>query len=229
MTDVPAAPPRHLVVLGHPSPDSFNGAVAEAYCAEARDCGQVATLRDLYAIGFDPRLSLAESRAGAADPPPDVAAELELVRASDIIVLVYPIWFGMPPAIVKGYVDRVLGNGFGGAGIRTGRAHPLLAGKRLLTLSSSATTRPWLEAQGQWEGLRQAFDRYLVAIFGMHSGTHLHFDAVVEGLDERFVRENLEQTRIAARRICGEIAQERHGRRARKAVLQRTLAVTSVA
>lgn len=221
---VPAPPERadalrHLVVLGHPAPSSLNRAIAETYCSAVRACGQDATLRDLYALGFDPLLRDGE-RPGTPDVglPEDVATELALLRAADALVLVYPIWFGMPPAIIKGYVDRVLGAGFRPDDLKHQRPHPVLAGKRLVIFSTSATTRPWLDEQGQWESLRQTFERYLVATFQMHSCRHVHFDAVVDALASRTVYEHLEEVRAAAADLCGALAQEAHARRAQAAL-----------
>ena len=207
---------RHIVILGHPAAHSFNASVAAAYCDAVEDCGQTAVLRDLYAIGFDPVLRDSE-RPGTADfaPAPDVAAELALIRDSSVIVLVYPIWFGMPPAIIKGYIDRVLGVGLLARDIKTGEGHGLLEGKRLVILSSSASTMPWLEEHGQWASMRQAFDTYLTMIFAMADNTHVHFDAIVDGRDERFMRENLERAREQARQTCSVILSERHAARIR--------------
>ena len=218
----PSEPLRHLVVLGHPSPKSLNHAIAEAYCAAVRACGQTPMLRDLYAQGFDPLLK-ADERPGAEPvaPRPEVAGEVEFVRSADAVVLVYPIWFGMPPAIIKGYIDRVLGAGFGSEALKAGHPNPLLEGKRLLILSTSATTRPWLEEQGQWVGLRQAFDHYLVHVFRMAGSEHVHFDAVVEGMSERVVREHLETVRSAASSLCSMLLRARHGRAAEAAVRRR--------
>ncbi|WP_448663378.1 NAD(P)H-dependent oxidoreductase [Sphingomonas sp. CJ20] len=217
-------PLRHLVVLGHPSPNSFNRAIAETYCAATRDCGQIPMLRDLYAQGFDPRLQADERLAAEIEHRPDVAAELELVHSADAIVLVYPIWFGMPPAMIKGYIDRVLGAGFRAEALKARRPHPLLAGKRLLILSSSATTRPWLEQKGQWLALRQAFDNYLVEAFQMHSSHHVHFDAVVEGMPESAVYEHLETARGAAFELSSQLLHERHAAQAQAAVARRRAA-----
>lgn len=58
-----ARPPRHVVVLAHPDPQSFNATIANTDCHTVRVCGQEAILRDLYAIGFDPVLKGSE-RAG---------------------------------------------------------------------------------------------------------------------------------------------------------------------
>jgi NAD(P)H dehydrogenase (quinone) len=212
-------PARHLVVLGHPSPESLNRAIAETYCAAVRECGQTAFLRDLYAEGFDPVLK-ADERPGLPGyaQAPEVARELKLVARSDVFVLVYPIWFGGPPAIIKGYVDRVLGAGFTPEAIKEGRGHPLLAGKKLVSLSSSATTRPWLEEQGQWHGLRHSFERYLTTIFGMREPERLHFDAVTEPMPPGAALEYLEDVRQTARTIAAELAAERHRGAAQAAV-----------
>ncbi|PCD02157.1 NAD(P)H dehydrogenase [Sphingomonas spermidinifaciens] len=203
-------PIRHLLVLGHPGPDGFNHAIAAAYGDAVRTCGQEAVLRDLYSLDFDPRLTAEErSSSGAGTPGAEVQVELNLIRDCEVVALVYPIWFGMPPAIIKGYVDRVFGAGFAAANLKTGIPSALLHGKRLIIFSSSASTRPWLEEQGQWQGLRQAFDLYLQTIFGFREVQHVHFDAVVENGKAHYVDECLASVADAARRLCATLLHER--------------------
>ena len=107
------AGPSHVVILCHPEAHSFNAAVAAKYCATVEDCGQRAIVRDLYAMRFDPVLR-SEERPGTRGffQSPHVAYEMSMLAAADVIVIVYPIWFGLPPAMLKGYVDRVLGSDF---------------------------------------------------------------------------------------------------------------------
>lgn len=219
MTARSSQPAQHLVVLGHPSHASLNRAIAETYCAAVRECGQIAFLRDLYAEGFDPVLRDAErpGQPGYAQAP-EVARELKLLARSDALVLVYPVWFGGPPAIVKGYIDRVLGAEFGADAVREGRSHPLLAGKKLVSLSTSATTRPWLEERGQWEGMRQSFERYLATVFGMREPERVHFDAVLEPMVPGAALEHLEDVRQAARTVAAELAAGRHHEAAQAAI-----------
>lgn len=204
------APIRHLIVLGHPGPDGFNHAVAATYGDAVRGSGQEPVLRDLYSLDFDPRLTAAErSASGQGTPGEDVRIELDLIRDCEVIALVYPIWFGMPPAIIKGYVDRVLGAGFAAANLKTGTPSAMLDGKRLIIFSSSATTRPWLEEQGQWQGLRQAFDLYLQNAFGFREVQHVHFDAVVDGGKPHYVDECLATVEDVARKLCATLLMER--------------------
>lgn len=198
--------PRHVVVLAHPNPQSFNGLVADAWCEAARGCGQEAIVRDLYALGFDPLLRDHE-RPGHAGfhLSTDVEAELDAIRGSDVIVLVHPIWFGLPPAMMKGYVDRVLGAGVTPDQVRHRTADTMLRGKRLVCITSSGTSGAWLEEQGQTEALRQLSGRYLQHAFAMAACDFLHFGETVEGLDQAFVDANLARVDECARAVCAAV------------------------
>jgi len=204
---VSARAPRHAVILCHPAATSFNAAVAERYCETARANGHEVVLRDLYRIGFDPVLKASE-RPTAPDfhMEEDVAAEIAAIGGADIFVLVYPLWFGTPPAMLKGYVERVLGSGFSHDAVRRRDRHPMLTGKRLLSLTTSGTAKPWLQEQGAWMSLHNVFDMYLARAFSMHDPEHVHFGSIVPGLKERFVDEFLFQVETEARRVCADIA-----------------------
>lgn len=221
----PITPARHVVVLGHPALTSFNHEVVARYCKTVRENGQEAVVRDLYAIGFDPCLRADRRPGHATDMSADVAHELGLLRQADVIVFVYPIWFGMPPAIIKGYVDRVLGVALTPADIRDHRPDSILVGKSFATFSSSATTRAWLEEQGQMESIRQAFDRYLMAIFGMVDAGHVHFGAIVDGLAPRFTDEFLCEVEQHARKICSDVAAKRHSMTTKKVMVLQGVAL----
>jgi NAD(P)H dehydrogenase (quinone) len=197
---------KHAVILCHPEPDSFNASVARIYCDTIGALGHEVVLRDLYRIGFDPVLKPHE-QPGRPDFElnSDVAAELDLLQGMDALVLVYPIWFGTPPAMMKGYVERVLGAGFSHRAVRARQYHPMLSGSRLLSFTSSGTTQQWLEEQGAWRSLRQLFDGYIAHAFSLDTHEHVHFSAVVEGLKERFVQEYLEDVRQKARQMCSSM------------------------
>jgi NAD(P)H dehydrogenase (quinone) len=115
---------RSLIVLAHPEEHSFNGAMARlAKRALSRDGGR-AEILDLYRIGFDPlegpahfrerqdpaRFDVQAEQRYAAERgtlPADVASHLEAVAKADLLILQYPMWWYMPPAILKGWLDRV--------------------------------------------------------------------------------------------------------------------------
>jgi putative NADPH-quinone reductase len=95
------------LVLAHPRPGGLNHALADAAADELHSLGHRVAYHDLYAEGFDPVLPEAEMRGG---PSRDTLVELhrgEIARAGGI-VLVHTNWWGQPPAVMKGWVDRVL-------------------------------------------------------------------------------------------------------------------------
>ncbi len=190
-------PIRHLVVLAHPHRGSFNHQIATAYCDTVRECGQVPFLRDLYAIRFDPILE-------TIPEPPELAVLYDLteIRHCDTLVFVYPVWFGLPPAMIKGYIDRVLGAGFKPSKDHVRADDRFLAGREMLSFSTSASTESWLAEVGQATALREAFDRYLATIFGLARTEHVHIDAIVEGLGADYAAQQLARVRQTARETC---------------------------
>ncbi|MDQ2878238.1 MAG: NAD(P)H-dependent oxidoreductase [Pseudomonadota bacterium] len=212
-----AASIRHLLVIANPAPDSFDHAIVATYAAEAARSGQDTVVRDLYAMGFDPILKADERPLhGARVHAPDVDHELELVGAADIIVLVYPIWFGLPPAMLKGYVDRVLGAGYSFRDVHDRTGQPALQGKPLLSFSTSGTSQPWLDEQGQVMSLRQIWDVYLWQGFGMKQSEHIMIDSVVPNISATYAAEQLERVRSTAERTCAMLASNRHAVRSAK-------------
>jgi putative NADPH-quinone reductase len=95
-----------LVVLGHPRPDSFNHAIAQRVADTLRDLGHEVICRDLQAEGFDPVLPGCEEPAGG-EIDPAIAEHCAELAEAEAIVVVHPNWWGMPPAIMKGWIDRV--------------------------------------------------------------------------------------------------------------------------
>jgi NAD(P)H dehydrogenase (quinone) len=205
----PADTIKHSVIVAHPDLDSFTMAVATTYCDAVKACGQHVVMRDLYRMAFDPVLKSSERPSdGSFVPQPDVAHELELLGGSDVFVLIYPIWFGTPPAMMKGYVERVLGAGVDPRSLaqHLGKpSHPLLGGKLLLSFTSSGSSLQWLSEQDAWMSLQTIFDGYLARAFWMDTPQHVHFDAIVEGLDKAAVDANLRKVEAQARLICNRL------------------------
>jgi NAD(P)H dehydrogenase (quinone) len=101
---------RVLVVYTHPSPSSYTASVLTRVLAGLEAAGHDVDVLDLYAIGFDPKLS-AEERFRSGDDPltaPLVRDHIALVRSASAMVFVHPTWWSGPPAMLKGWIDRVL-------------------------------------------------------------------------------------------------------------------------
>jgi putative NADPH-quinone reductase len=97
---------KALVVIGHPAPGSFNRALAETIRETWSAAGCEVRFHDLVEEGFDPRLTAAEAR-GQASTDPLVRQHIDELRDSDLLAVVHPNCWGAPPAIVKGWIDRV--------------------------------------------------------------------------------------------------------------------------
>ena len=113
------------IVLAHPEGRSFNGHLAEVARRSLAAKGWGVSHSDLYAMDFDPceradhytgRLNperfdtQAEQRhaSGQGTIPAAVASEIEALDRADLLILQYPMWWHLPPAMLKGWFDRVL-------------------------------------------------------------------------------------------------------------------------
>lgn len=95
-----------LVVLAHPSTKSFNHAIAETVTQTLKDNEHDVMFHDLYEEKFYPVLTIEEIRRGAALSPL-VQRHVNDLSSADGIVVIHPSWWGQPPAILKGWIDRV--------------------------------------------------------------------------------------------------------------------------
>lgn len=180
---------HHALILGHPNPKSFCAALAEVYATAARARGDTVVVRDLYALDFDPRLKASEIPASAGyAAAPDVVAERDALRDADVFCLVYPFWFNAAPAILKGYIDRVLSMGFGYRSL-AGENTPCLGHAKLLSISTSGAPDHWVAQTDALKSLVRHFDMHLAAMTGMTFVDHLHFGAIVGELPAEEVAE----------------------------------------
>lgn len=95
------------IVLAHPDKNSFNHAIASTVAAEVVQNGHDLYFHDLYTERFDPVLPGNEILSGAVLP--QVVENLcNEISSADGIVIIHPNWWGQPPAILKGWIDRVI-------------------------------------------------------------------------------------------------------------------------
>ena len=101
---------RALIVFCHPCPDSFNRAVRNVVLARLSGAGAEVRLHDLYASGFSPVLTWDEWKGYLTCPDnrAPVAAQVDDVLWCDTLIFVYPTWWYGLPAMLKGWLDRVL-------------------------------------------------------------------------------------------------------------------------
>jgi NAD(P)H dehydrogenase (quinone) len=109
-----------LTIIAHPSAASFNHAIAMTCFKVLTDNGHKVIAHDLYEEHFNPILPFGEIPRDAVLPA-EVQKHCDDISQADGIIIVHPNWWGQPPAILKGWVDRV---------IRPGVAYEFLEGDK---------------------------------------------------------------------------------------------------
>jgi NAD(P)H dehydrogenase (quinone) len=124
-----------FLVHAHPEPKSFTAAMKDLAVATLTEAGHSVEVSDLYAMRFQPVAQAsdfgvrsnpdylvyaleqrANDQAGALAP--DIAAELDKLKRCDLLILSFPIFWFSVPAILKGWIDRVLVSGTTYGGMR---------------------------------------------------------------------------------------------------------------
>lgn len=95
------------VILAHPHRESLNHAIAAIAVETLKQNGHEIRFHDLYEEKFDPLLP-AEEIPKDALLPPEIAKHCEEISTADGIIIVHPNWWGQPPAILTGWIDRVI-------------------------------------------------------------------------------------------------------------------------
>jgi putative NADPH-quinone reductase len=188
---------RITVLLAHPTPGSFNHAIADTVVDQLRRLGHEPTLHDLYAEQFDPLLTTAEI-SGKADLPPAIARHCEEISAADGIVIVHPNWWGQPPAVLKGWVDRVLrmGIAYRFAATDSGEGVPigLLRARSALVLNTS-NTPPAREAEVFGDPLERLWRDCILQFCGVPRIVRETFSVIVTSTPAQR-QQWLERTRV---------------------------------
>ena len=101
---------KTLIINGHPDSESYCAALGEAYRVGALATGAPVELINVRELDFDPNLRYGYRQRTELEP--DLLRAQELIVWADHLVWVYPVWWGSVPALMKGFLDRVLLPGF---------------------------------------------------------------------------------------------------------------------
>jgi len=175
---------NHLLIYAHPNPKSFNHAIVQTILEEFRNAGKELPLRDLYAMNFSPVLAAADfSALQNGSVRDDVAAEQELIRAADVLIVVYPLWWSGMPAMLKGYIDRVFSYGFAYEINETGGVG-LLTGKKVFLVTTTGASREDYEQLDMYRSFAQTIDSGIFRFSGMEVIDHIYYASVPYVTDE---------------------------------------------
>jgi NAD(P)H dehydrogenase (quinone) len=162
-----------LVVLAHPGAGSYTHAVAGAAVRGFERAGHRVTTLDLYASGFAPAMTAAERAAYHGEQPlldPQTIEHAALVRSAQVLAFVYPTWWSGPPAILKGWLERVLVPGVAFRFDARGRVRPALTNVRRI-VGVSTYGAPWSYVKLLQDGGRRMLTRALRLNCGLRTLT----------------------------------------------------------
>ncbi len=171
-----------LVVLGHPNGGkSFNRAIAEKVCRTLRELGHEPVFHDLYAENFDPILPFQEETLPIEQRPATIQSYIQDVKEARGIVFIHPNWWGTPPAILKGWIDRVFRAGFAYSFSAEGVV-PHLADKIAQVFTTSNTPRD-IELSVYHDPLENFWKTIVFGLTGCQSFERRNFEPIIMSCD----------------------------------------------
>ena len=196
------------VILAHPDPKSFNRAIAQTAVEQLKTNEHSVQFHDLYQENFEALLPGQEIRQEATLPPGIRRHCLEIAEAEGIIII-HPNWWGQPPAILKGWIDRVIRPGIAyeflegdaGEGIPQG----LLRARAAMVFNTS-NTEPERERAVFGDPLETIWKNCVFGLCGVHTFYRRTFSVIITStqsqrrlwleevkamIDLRFPKENI--------------------------------------
>ena len=167
---------RCLLILAHPRRDSLCGALFDTYAAGARQAGVECRELILSELKFDPDVHTASPEQQPLEPDL-VRAQLDIDWA-DHLVFVFPTWWGTFPALLKGFLDRVMTPGFAFRHVTPDKWDKLLAG-RTADLITTMDTPPLIYRFVYRAPGRQALARATLGYCGLRTARIEAFGPVV--------------------------------------------------
>lgn len=196
---------KHLVVICHPRRKSFTQTIGRRYAQALEALGNDVVIRDLYRLHFDPVLGESELvDAEKRRVPSVVRREQRQLAEAGAIAFFYPLWWAFMPAMMKGYIDRVLSAGFA-YDIKNDEMVPRLSGKKALIFTSSAADMAYLRRSKQWRSMRLLEEDNILSLCGIELIEHVHFASVMPDLSKRSLEKHLAIVAEAVQKHWGKV------------------------
>jgi NAD(P)H dehydrogenase (quinone) len=182
---------KHLIIYVHPNENSLNHNLLQQVINTLESQNHEVKIRDLYAMRFDPVLSLQDMQGWhAGQVSDDVKTEQEYISWADQITFIYPIWWTGLPAVMKGYIDRIFSYGFAyryDQGIQKG----LLKGKKAVIINTHGKSHEEYQQSGMDTALALTSDLGIFTYCGLEIARHFFFDKA-----DKASPENIEQWKM---------------------------------
>ncbi len=165
-----------IIYSNHQS-GNFNEQLLNRLKEQLLNDGHEFVIRDLYALDFNPVLRTSDFEKNAAgQPAEDIAKEQSFVRWADILLFIYPVWWGGMPAIVKGYIDRIFSWGFAYKSSGKG-VYPLLSDKKAIVMSTMGQARADYE-KGMFKAMNLVNVEGIFGFCGIQLAEELYFTSI---------------------------------------------------
>jgi NAD(P)H dehydrogenase (quinone) len=168
-----------LVIYAHPNPKSFNHAVVEEFTRGLAEAGHEYEIADLYAEKFDPLINLDDLGQFSGQPlPQDVLDQQASVSRANAMVFIGPIHGWSVPAMLKGWIDRVLSHDFAYRLDETGNVEGLLNHEKALFVVSMGFPEQVFRGTGAEDAFRKIYLDLTLKFMGVKSANLVSLYAV---------------------------------------------------
>jgi len=169
---------KTVVLYAHPNPKSFNAAILGVIKEELSQKEAEIRVKDLYAMNWNPVLSADDfQQMLGGQMPEDIAREQADVAWADTLIVICPLWWFTVPAILKGYIDRVMSQGFAYQYTETGPVG-LLKGKRAAVITTSGADENIAKQSGMIESIKASIINGVFSYCGFEDARYMNCYAV---------------------------------------------------
>ncbi len=180
------SPQNFLIVIAHPNTESFNHSVLKVVKDRLEEKGHLVRVRDLYQLDFQPVLTLNELKNYETQDLPvsgDVSTEQKEIQWANNIIFIYPTWWWSPPAILKGYFDRVFTPVFAFE-VDVEKIRGKLAGKKVTILQTTGAEEGFIVENKLDEAVKKLLGLGLFEFVGMEVLHHEFYEVSTKSYSE---------------------------------------------
>lgn len=192
---------KHMIVYAHPEQDSFCCKIVNALkeTLEAED--KEVILRDLYEEKFDPALDVADLISIAKkDYLVEIKVEHEYIQDAAVIIFVYPIWWMGPPAVMKGYFDRVFTDGFAYSADEDGLERGF-TGKKVAVINTMGVKNDYYEGLGLLDAMSKLLNIGIFEYTGLDLIEHKFYGGL-SSMDDNERSKVLDDVKLFAEKLA---------------------------
>jgi NAD(P)H dehydrogenase (quinone) len=188
-----------LVVYTHPVENSFNRALLNATIEGLQSAGHEIRVADLYAEKFQPAMIAADfAQFEGRSMPDEILFEQSRVEWSDAMIFIFPLWWWSMPAMLKGWIDRVVSYGWAWVDPPYPESGPLRQRKILVMLTAGAS-----HAQLEKHKYDEALDTQLNIGTWNYCGIRDVTIRIFDSVDVSSPKHLLEGYLVEAEQLCG--------------------------